>query len=79
MWKLCHIQYLGMIVTIPNDCTHEFIRAITSLWERYNGIVWEWVSNLIPHFIMEVINFASFWIPNLWATSEERPRNLLDV
>ena len=25
---------------------------------------------------MEVINFASFRIPTVWATSEERPRNL---
>ena len=28
---------------------------------------------------MDVINFASFRIPTVWATSEERPRNLLDV
>ena len=28
---------------------------------------------------MDVINFASFRIPTMWATSEERPRNLLDV
>ena len=28
---------------------------------------------------MDVITFASFPIPTVWGTSEERPRNLLDV
>ena len=28
---------------------------------------------------MDVISFASFRIPTMWATSEERPKNLLDV
>ena len=69
-------QYQVIVVTIPID--YAFTGGMKSLWE--------WISNLIPHFIMGVITFASVRrfsvrqrMPTVWTTSEEHPRNLLNV
>ena len=68
----------------------QWVYTFTYTKHRYknvtHGIVWKWISNLIPHFIMDVITFTSILrsslsqrVPTIWAMSEERPRNLLDV
>ena len=64
---------------------HTRYKIVTRTLYGPHGTVWEWMNNLTPHFIMEVITFANVRrfsvcqrIPTVWATSEGRPRNLLD-
>ena len=47
---------------ISNHMRNEECGGITYPFPNFNGgtvEVWEWVSNFIPHFIMDVITFSS--------------------